>query len=193
MGDRYVLGFAPTLRFIRSQILYRLYESPSNETGNRTSVCLSACKNITYARQRSCSPRQSSMDYGHTKITQHALKVSRVFRMLKLFTTLKKNMGTGTLAFGSNVHQRSCSPRQLGGLWKHPHINPACSNSVKSLQKVEVGHYTEAEEHGQRDSGVWPERTTLAKKASGSTEDILQTQTNRFINTFNQVRRPRTV
>ena len=45
--------------------------------------------------------------------------------MLKLDTTLKKkNMGRGPLAFGSNVHQRSCNPRQLGGLWKHPNISP---------------------------------------------------------------------
>ena len=140
-----------------SQILCRLFKSPSDETGNCASVCLSACKNITYAPQRSCSSCQSSVDYGHTKITQHALKVSRVFGMLKLDTTLKKkNMGRGTLAFCSNVHQRFCSPRQLGGLWQHPNINPACSNSVKSLQNLEVGHYT-GEEHGQRNSGVWPE------------------------------------
>ena len=30
------------------------------------------------------------MDYGNTKITQHALKVPRVFRMLKLDTIKKK-------------------------------------------------------------------------------------------------------
>ena len=35
MGDRYVLGFAPALGFLRSQILCRLYKSPSDETINR--------------------------------------------------------------------------------------------------------------------------------------------------------------
>ena len=35
MGDRYVLGFAPALRFLRSQIMYRLCKSPSDETINR--------------------------------------------------------------------------------------------------------------------------------------------------------------
>ena len=34
-GYRYVLGFAPALRFLRSQILCRLYESPSEEIINR--------------------------------------------------------------------------------------------------------------------------------------------------------------
>ena len=32
MGDRYVLGFAPTLIFLLSQILRRLYESPWDES-----------------------------------------------------------------------------------------------------------------------------------------------------------------
>ena len=31
-GDRYVLGFAPALRFLRSQILCRLYKIPPGET-----------------------------------------------------------------------------------------------------------------------------------------------------------------
>ena len=35
MGDRYVLGFAPALTFLRSHILCRLYKSPSDETINR--------------------------------------------------------------------------------------------------------------------------------------------------------------
>ena len=35
---------------------------------------------------------------------------------------------------------------EFGGLlWKHQN-NPACTESVKSLQNVEVGHYTEEEE-----------------------------------------------
>ena len=35
MGDRYVLVFAPALRFLRSQILCRLHKSPSDETVSR--------------------------------------------------------------------------------------------------------------------------------------------------------------
>ena len=41
---------------------------------------------------KSCSPCQSLVGYGHTKITQHALEVS-VFRMLKLDTIQKKKKG----------------------------------------------------------------------------------------------------
>ena len=35
MGDRYVLGFVPALRFLRSQILCRLHKSPMDETINQ--------------------------------------------------------------------------------------------------------------------------------------------------------------
>ena len=49
MGDRYVLGFAPALIFLRSQILCRLYESPSGETINRGPPYVYACKKITYS------------------------------------------------------------------------------------------------------------------------------------------------
>ena len=38
-GDRYVLGFAPALRFLPSEILRRLYENPSGETINRGLPC----------------------------------------------------------------------------------------------------------------------------------------------------------
>ena len=31
---------------------------------------------------------------------------------------------------------------EFGGLWKHQN-NSACTDSVKSLQNVEAGHYTE--------------------------------------------------
>ena len=41
MGDRYVLGFAPALRFLWSQILYK---SPSDETINRAPPCVYKCK-----------------------------------------------------------------------------------------------------------------------------------------------------
>ena len=41
MGDHYVLVFVPALRFLQSQILCRLYESPSDETINRgPPVCI---------------------------------------------------------------------------------------------------------------------------------------------------------
>ena len=79
MGDRYVLGFAPALRFLLSQILCRLYKSPSDETINRGPPCVYACKKIAYVCYRSCSPG----DHGNTQITQHVLKMS-VFRMSKL-------------------------------------------------------------------------------------------------------------
>ena len=47
-------------------------------------------KKITYERSRSCSLCQSSVDYGNTKITQHAPEVPKVFRVLKLDTKQKK-------------------------------------------------------------------------------------------------------
>lgn len=34
---------------------------------------------------------------------------------------------------------------EFGGLWQHPN-NPAWTKNAKSLQKIEVGHHTEAEE-----------------------------------------------
>jgi len=56
------LGFAPALRFLRSQILCRLYKSPSDETINRGPPCVYACKKIT----NTC--------VGNNKTTQRALK-----------------------------------------------------------------------------------------------------------------------
>ena len=49
MDNRYVLGFAPALRFRRSQILYRFHKIPSDETINinRGPLCVYACRNIT--------------------------------------------------------------------------------------------------------------------------------------------------
>jgi len=35
---------------------------------------------------------------------------------------------------------------EFGGLWMEQQNNPACTKSVKVLQRVEVGHYTEEEE-----------------------------------------------
>ena len=51
MADRYVLGFAPILRFLRSQFTCRFYKSPSDETVNRGPPCVYTCKRITYARK----------------------------------------------------------------------------------------------------------------------------------------------
>ena len=61
-------------------------------------VCLRMPKkDNTYARERSCSARQNSVDYGRKKEKEkkkHALKrtvkISSVFRMLKLDTIQKK-------------------------------------------------------------------------------------------------------
>ena len=55
--------------------------SPLDETINRSLPCVYACKKITYTRQGSCSP--CLVDYGNTKTTQQALKVS-VFNLLKM-------------------------------------------------------------------------------------------------------------
>ena len=101
MGDRYVLGFAPAPRFIRSQSLCRLDKSPSDETVDRGPTCAHAFRKITYARtharQRSCSPCQNSVDYGNIKIIQHALKsVRALFRVLKLDTARKKKRNVKT-------------------------------------------------------------------------------------------------
>ena len=78
MGDHYLLCSQPTLRFLWSPILSRLYITPSDETANWDSLCVYGCKKTTNACpcQRPCSPRQSSVDYGNTKTTKHALKVS---------------------------------------------------------------------------------------------------------------------
>ena len=65
------------MRFLRSQILCKLYKSHSDETINRGPPSVyTRAQNITYARKRFCSPCWSSKDYGNIKITQHALKVS---------------------------------------------------------------------------------------------------------------------
>ena len=71
-GDRYVLGFAPALRFLRSQILCRLYKSP---LGERCPVYIRMQKHHI-GTLKVLSPCPSSVDYVNTKITQHALKLS---------------------------------------------------------------------------------------------------------------------
>ena len=59
--------------FSRVKFSADLCKSPLGETVNRGLLCVPACKKITYTCQKSCSPCQSSVDYGHTKITQHEL------------------------------------------------------------------------------------------------------------------------
>ena len=71
-----MLGFAPALKYLWSQILCKLYKSPSDETINWGPPCVYACQKVTYARYRSCSPCQSLVDYGNIKVSHHALKVS---------------------------------------------------------------------------------------------------------------------
>ena len=75
-----------------SQILCRLYRSPSDETINRGPPRV-----YTYAKRPHTHVKdpvvrvESSVDYGNNKITQHAVKMSlRVFVLLKLDTVRKK-------------------------------------------------------------------------------------------------------
>ena len=77
-----MLGFAPALRFLWSQIMCRLCKRPLDETVNQSLLYVYTRK-TTYKHCISCSPCQNSVDYGHTKLTHRAVKVS-VFRMLKL-------------------------------------------------------------------------------------------------------------
>ena len=53
-------------------------------------VSISTCAKLTHTGQRSCSPCQSWVDYGNTKITQRALKSVGIFPILKLDTMRKK-------------------------------------------------------------------------------------------------------
>ena len=53
-------------------------------------VRISTRAKLTHTRQRSCSPCQSSVDYGNAQITQHALKSVGIFQILKLDTMRKK-------------------------------------------------------------------------------------------------------
>ena len=85
MSDCYVLGFAPAWRFFQSQVLWRLYDSPSGETINQGPLCVYACKTdciCTFKGFR--SPCQSLVDYENTTITQCRIKSVRVFIMLKM-------------------------------------------------------------------------------------------------------------
>ena len=44
---------------------------------------------------------------------------------------------------------------QSGGLWKHQN-NSACTKSVKSLQNVDAGHYTDEEDEAGLVGCLWP-------------------------------------
>ena len=76
-----VLAFAPALRFLRSHILCRLDLQKSFGWGCKPRSLVSISMQEDYIRTlRSCSPCLSLVDcYANTKITQRALKVSRVF------------------------------------------------------------------------------------------------------------------
>ena len=77
MGDCYVLGFVPALRFCQSKRLCRLYKSPLDETINWGPLCVYAWKKLTYAC-RLHGAYQNLVDCGNSKINQHAPKVSRL-------------------------------------------------------------------------------------------------------------------
>ena len=73
----YVIGFAPFLRFLWSQILCRLYKSPLDETANRGPPSLYACKKDHIRMLKILGvPDRVRWIMETTKLTQHALKVS---------------------------------------------------------------------------------------------------------------------
>ena len=78
MGDHYVLGFVPTQRILRREILYRLYKSPLDETINWGPPCAYACKKITNTCSRICSPCRNLVDYGNTKNSPACSKTREV-------------------------------------------------------------------------------------------------------------------
>ena len=87
MGDRYVLGCAPALGFLRSSFLCRLYKSSSDETINP--VCIRMQKDYI----RMLKILQSMSEFGG--LWKHpnnpaCTKSVRVFRLLKLDTIQKK-------------------------------------------------------------------------------------------------------
>ena len=93
MGDRYELGFAPALRFLRSQILCRPYKSPSDESTNRDHI---RTLKIPYA----C---ESSVDYENTKLTQHALKTCHYLHNIEVGHNTKEREETQAITFLSTT------------------------------------------------------------------------------------------
>ena len=75
----------PSPRFLQSQILCRLYKSPSDETINTQSglPCVYAYRKIGYARYLSYSSCQSLLDYGNTRNNPARTESVRFFRILK--------------------------------------------------------------------------------------------------------------
>ena len=118
MSDRYVLtfasGFAPASRFLRGQLLCRLYKSPL------------ARSQIKVPRVYTCTKRShtrvkepvvdyvyhSLVDYGNTQITQYALKVL-IFKMFGLYTMQKK---IKRIVFASFVDPNSVQVSQVKGI-----------------------------------------------------------------------------
>ena len=142
MGDRYVPGFAPDLRFLRSQILCRLfYKSSLDETVNRGPCVHTRVKRSHMHVKDPVAHVRVRQDYGNTKIIQQALKSVTVFTMFKLDTIRKKkkkkknsNKSSGSLyfneplkpivfsSFTSLVLTRACAELSLVELpEKYPH------------------------------------------------------------------------
>ena len=71
------LGFAPASRLLWSQNVCRLCESPSDEIIYWSPLCGFTCKKITFiCLLMICIPCQHLVDYGNSKIIQHAQKKS---------------------------------------------------------------------------------------------------------------------
>ena len=82
MGDHYVLGFAPALRFLQSQILCWLYNSASDETINWGPACVYTRMQKYHINSDNTHVKEPVVHVrvwwimGTPKIAQHALKVS---------------------------------------------------------------------------------------------------------------------
>ena len=79
-------------------IIIAPHASLSAETINRGLQCVNnythAKRSHTHVSWRSCSPRQNLMDYGNTKTTLHALKVSESSLRMSMLNTIQKKKKT---------------------------------------------------------------------------------------------------
>ena len=90
MGDRYVvLGFAPALRFLWSQIMCRLYKGPTDEIINLGPPRVQAQAKRSHRHVKDNVVRVSVRWIMETP-NPACIKSVRVFTMLKLDTILKK-------------------------------------------------------------------------------------------------------
>ena len=78
MDDCYVLGFVPALKYLWSQILHRLYKSPSDETiiKPRSRVCVCMQKDHKHTLKDPAAHVRVRWSMQTTKITQQAKQVS---------------------------------------------------------------------------------------------------------------------